>query len=135
MERFKSKVVLLSLGVLVLTFILVAVLVVTKTKKPQTTPVLSSKPAQAITQEQALRKIIKASFDTDEEKGILAYFDLGLAEKSPEQSYLYLKKAFNKMSISYQSLKSPEKKLALSKLRAYVSTLPNYKETDFIVPK
>ncbi len=135
MERFiKSKVVILSGAVLVLTIISVTLLVIVKQQQPKTSQVLVSKPSSVST-EQTLRKIIKNSFNNADQKGILAYFDLALAEKSPQQSYLYLQKAFNKMAASYQSLKSPEKKLALSKLRAYVSTLPNYKEADFVIPR
>lgn len=132
MERFRSPVVLLAVGVLILTAILTVTAGVLKTTQ------FSAKPApitQSSPVSQVLRDNIKSAFSSKDGKGILAYLDLAFEQKQPVQSYLYIKKAFDKMTASYNSAKAPEKKLAMGKLKTYVSSFPDYQESDFVVPK
>lgn len=131
MERFRSPVVKLSVSVLILTIVSLAVIKLTSTPSP----VAVSKPVLVAPDKSLLRNNIKSAFNSKDERGILAYLDLALEQKQPGQSYLYIKKTFEKMTASYYSAKAPEKKLAMTKLKTYISSLPDYKESDFIIPK
>lgn len=139
MQRFKSPVVILAIGVLILTIIASAVLAVTKiTSNPFSTAPsnTASSKSVSVTQDKALlRSTIKSAFNSKDGAGILAYLDLAFEQKQPLQSYDYLKKTFDKMTASYNSVKAPEKKIAMGKLKVYASNLPEYKESDFAIPK
>ncbi len=132
MQRFQNPVVLFCVGILVLTVLSLAVLAVMKTAK---TAPLAAKSAQAASPQTLLRNTIKSAFNSKDGSGILAYLDLAFEQKQPLQRYDYLKKTFEKMIASYNIVKAPEKKLAMGKLKVYASNLPNYKESDFVIPK
>lgn len=127
MERFKSSVVLLSIGVLILTILSIAA-----TRVLDTTVQPSQ---QVFLDKQALRNSIRKAFSAKEQKGIFAYLDLSLAESKSLPSYQYLQKSFAKMLASYKKGPSQEKKLAMDKLQAYASSLPNYSANDFVILK
>lgn len=134
MERFKSPVVLLSLGILILTLISISASWVLKTSS---TPATISREVldKEVLDKQALRNSIRKSFSAKEQKGIFAYLDLSLAESKPLPSYQYLQKSFDKMLASYKKGPGQEKKLAMDKLQAYAASLPNYSANDFAIPK
>lgn len=135
MERFRSPVVLLSVGILIVTIISLTALALMKTTPNSSSSVASSKPVQVTPDKTLLRNTIKSAFNSKDGAGILAYLDLAFEQKQLLQRYDYLKKTFEKMTASYNSVKAPEKKLAMGKLKVYASNLPNYKESDFVIPK
>lgn len=133
MDRFKSPIILLSLSILVFSVVLSTASVVMKA--PSQPPRAASKAALSVPGKTVLRNSVKSAFPSKEEIGILAYLDLSFSQEKPLQSYLYIKKAFDKMKSSYKLAKTSDKKLAMNQLKSYADTLPNYKESDFVIPK
>lgn len=132
MERFKSPVVLIAIAVLVLVAIFIGTIGILKTTQSSIKPAPT---VQSSPDKQVLRNNIQSAFNSKDGKGILAYLDLAFEQKQPLQSYDYLKKTFDKMTASYNSVKGAEKKIAMGKLKVYASNLPNYKASDFVIPK
>ncbi|EKD84591.1 MAG: hypothetical protein ACD_38C00192G0007 [uncultured bacterium] len=132
----KSRVVLISFGVLVLVVLMLAALAAFKTMQPGATLLpLSQTASKEDEGREVLRGYIKTAFSGQESKGILAYIDLAFSQKTPQEGYQYLKKAFDKMAVSLKETKSTDKTFAMNKLKTYVSILPNYIESDFVILK
>lgn len=80
-------------------------------------------------------KNIKATFAQSGNKNIATYINLASSQENPDLAYQYYIRAYTEMDKEYAVAKDPKIKLSMIRLASYLSTLPQYKEGDVVIPK
>lgn len=101
--------------------------------KQQTAPL--SKTIRVLLPQQQMEKQVKLAFTAAQDNNIIDFINLAAKQQDKKLAYQFYTKAFNNMVVSYNKTKSPSQKNALLELKKYVSTLPGYKDNDFVIPK
>lgn len=88
----------------------------------------------------AMERTIKSTFTSAQDKNIISWINLASTEKDPGKQYSHYVKAFSNIVSSYKltkpdSEKRKKEEVAILALKSYVSILPGYRESDFVIPK
>lgn len=148
---FKQKKFLLIILILVIASVVVYLQYGNRLTKP-----LISQPTtknNVLSPKRAMELKVKAAFNTTADKNIITFINLASTEENPIKAYQDYAKAYKLMVASYNELSTRSKeqgfeflskenkssggeqnnkKSALLSLKSYVSTLKEYKESDFV---
>lgn len=101
-------------------------------KQPSTQTVIKSE--EDILKDSINRNIKLLSANSGN-KNITTFVNLAASEKNPVLSYQYYIRAYGEMNKEYKNTKDLKIKLSMIRLASYLSTLPQYKEGDVVIPK